>query len=285
MMTSHLFRLSAATIVLFLATLGESNAGDKIWEFQSLWSGPRRPLMDFTYGSGAVKQKLFAGSLADVGSVELKLGYRRDRPDIANVVRLDDRFVIFNYSASDLFGKSVAATDARSTMLRFGIGSRHGFAYDFKSTYLYPYSQTSMLWTKLDTKRPTDLSSPDLAILDRYEGILRFGAAAEGGLAFGFAEIVALRVGYEVCVLYPRHVLWQWLGSSAVAGAGIGAISHFGRDIVEASPTLGPILYALLRNAVAYGYYLLVRDNQYWPFKSETPMTTEAFKLGLTLTF
>jgi hypothetical protein len=242
-------------------------------------------MVDFSYGSGSVKQKLFAGSLADVGSVELTLGYRRDRPDIANVVRLDDRFVIFKYSASDLFGKSVAATDTRSTLLRFGIGSRHGFAYDFRSTYLYPYSQTSMLWTKLDTKRPADLSHPDMAILDRYEGTFRFGAAAEGGVAFGFAEIVALRVGYEVTVLYPRHVLWQWLGSSAVAGVGMGAISHFGRDIIEASPTLGPILYALLRNAVAYGYYLLVRDNQYWPFTSETPMTTEAFKLGLTLTF
>lgn len=285
MMTSQLFRLSAGAIVLFLTMLVESNAGEKIWEFQSPWSGPRSPMVDFSYGSGAVKQKLFAGNLADAGAVDLKLGYRRDHPEIANVVKLDDRFLIFNYSASDLFGKSVVATDVRSTLLRFGIGNRHGFAYDFKSTYLYPYSQTGMLWTKLDTKRPANLSSSDIAILDRYEGTFRFGATAEGGVAFGFAEVVALRVGYEVSVLYPRHVFWQWLGGSALAGVGIEAISHFGKDIIEASPALGPIFYALLRNAVAYGYYLLVRDNQYWPFKSETPMTTEALKFGLTLTF
>lgn len=285
MMTSRLFHLSAATIILFLTALAESKADDKIWEFQSLWSGPRRPMMDFTYGSGSVKQKLFMGNFADAGAVELKLGYSRGRPEFANVVRLDDKFVVFNYSASDLFGKSAAEADVRSTMLRFGIGSRHGFGYDFKSTYLYPYSQTSLLWTKLDTKRPTGLSSSDLAILDRYEGTFRFGAAAEGGLAFGFAEIVALRAGYEFSVIYPRHVFWPWLGSAALAGIGMEAISHFGRNIVEASPTVGPIIYALLRNALAYGYYLLVRDNQYWPFQSETPVTTEGFKFGITLTF
>jgi hypothetical protein len=280
---NRLFRLAAVAVV-FLG-LAESNAGEKIWEFQSLWSGPRRPMVDFSYGSEAVKQKLFFGNLADAGAAELKLGYRRDHPELANIVRLDDRFVIFKYSASDLFGKSVALTDARSTMLRLGFGSQHGFAYDFKSTYLYPYCQTSMLWTKIDSKRPAGLSGADMAILDRYEGSFRFGAAAEGGLTFGFAEIIALKVGYEFTAIYPRYVFWPSLGSSVLAGIGMGAISHFGRDIVEASPTVGPILYALLRNAVAYGYYLLVRDNQYWPFRSETPITTEGVKIGVTLAF
>jgi hypothetical protein len=276
---------AAALAVLFLTPLGASSAGEKIWEFQSLWSGPRQPIMDLAYGPGTVKHRLFAGVLADAPGAEVKLGYRRNRPEVANVVRLDDRFVIFNYAASDLFGKSTAPTDVRSTLLRFGFGSRHGYGYDFKSTYLFPYSQTSFLWTKLDTKRPADAAAADAAILDRYEGTFRFGATAEGGLAFGLADIAALRVGYEVSALYPRHVFWPALGSAIVAGVGMGAISHFGKDIVEASPAVGPVLYAVLRNAVALGYYLLIRDNQYWPFASETPLTTEALKVGVTLTF
>jgi len=285
MITSHFRRLVLGAIALSLITPLDLSAGGKIWEFNSLWSGHRKPMVDFTYGFGPVKQKLFLGNLADAGSVELKLGYARARPERENIVKLDEKFILFNYSASDLFGKSVAATDVRSTLLRLGTGTRSGFGYDFKSTYLYPYTQTSILWTKVTTNRPANLSASDMNILDRYEGTFRFGAAAEGGLAYGFADIVSLRVGYEVTVIYPRHVFWPWLGSAILVGVGMGAISHFGEDIVDASPTVGPILYSLLRSAFAYGYYLLVRDNQYWPFSSETPLTTQALKLGVTLTF
>jgi len=271
--------------IFSLLTTGKAYADEGWWEFRNIWDGPRKPVIDFTYGLGKVQQRLFQGTLADINQAELRLGYSRARPRYENIVDLDDKFLVFNYSASSLFGRSIPTGNIGSTVVRLGTGSHTGYAYDFGGSYLYPYHQTALLWTKLTTTRPSSLSGPDADILDRYEGTFRFGASTEGGIAFGLGDAIALHAGYEATVIYPRHVFWPWLGSYAIASIGVGAISHFGREIVDTSPTLGPIIYALLRSGLAYGYYIVVRDNQYWPFGSETPLTTESFKVGISLTF
>jgi len=285
MNTIALRRLSIAACLMPLLSTSEVRADEGSWGFRQIWDGPRKPVIELTSGTGVVRHRLFLGNLSGTNQAELKLGYSRAKPRYENIVDLDEKFVLFNYAASNLFGRAVAAEDVGSTMIRVGTGSRTGYAYDFGGSYLYPYHQTAMLWTKLTTTRPSGMSAADVEILDRYEGAFRFGASTESGVAFGVGDIVSLRVGYEASVLYPRHVFWPWLGSYALASIGVGAISGFGREIVDTSPTIGPILYALLRGGVAYGYYLLVRDNQYWPFGSETPLTTESFKVGISLTF
>ena len=285
-MSAPAYRRILSCIPLLLATtVVEARASEKVWEMMNVWMGHRKPMIDVTYGFGPVKQKLFQGTLSDVSMIDFKLGYFRTKPDSETPPGLDDKFVTFTYSASDLFRSSAGPEEVASTMLRFGFGTRGGYAYDFGSSYLYPYHQTSFLWTKLTTQRPAGLSAADTDILDRYEGSFRFGGSTEGGIAFGIGEVVALRFGYEAAVVYPRHVFWPWVGSFGIAAIGMGAITHFSQDIVKASPEFGPFLYALLRAGLAYGYYLTVRDNQYWPFDSETPLTTETFKFGVTFTF
>ncbi len=271
------------TIPLLLA--GQALAGGEPWEVQKIWDGPRKPEIDLMYGFGRVNQRLLQGTPADVGQLQINMGYMRARSHSPGIADLDEKLFLFDYATSTLFGKSVPAENIGSTLIRFGLGSRTGYAYDFGGSFLYPYHQTAITWTKVTTTRPAGLSANDTDILNRYEGTFRFGALTEGGLAYGFGDVVSIRAGYEASVIYPRHVFWPWLGSFLIAGIGVGAVSHFGDDIVEGSPTLGPIIYMLLRAGVAYGYFLTVRDNQYWPFSSETPMTTEAFKVGVSLTF
>jgi hypothetical protein len=242
-------------------------------------------MVELSYGVSSPRHRSFGGDLDRVGSLEVKLGYSRARPKIDNVADLSDKYLFFNYASSDLFGRVHGPAKVKSEISRFGFGGRGGYAYDFTTSYLYPYSQTSLQWARVNAGRPNGLSANDAATLDRYDGKFRFSASGEAGVAFGLAEIVAVRAGYEVMVIYPRHVLWPWAGSFGIALVGMGAISHFGEDIVEASPALGPILYTLLRSGVVFGYSLLVRDNQYWPFSSETPITADGFKFGITLTF
>jgi hypothetical protein len=260
-------------------------AGEKIWQIDPFWSGPRKPMVDLSYGVNSLRHRLFEGDLDGVGTIEVKLGFSRAWPEFGDVAHLSDRYLFFDYASSDLFGRALDRAKAKSEISRFGSGRRGGYAYDFTSSYLYPYTQTSLQWAKMNTGRPNGLSTTDAAILDRYEGSFRFSASAEAGVAFGFAQIVAIHAGYEVMAIYPRHVFWPWVGSYGIALVGMEAISHFGKDIIEASPALGPVLYTLLRGGLAYGYYMLVRDNQYWPFKSETPLTADGLRFGVTLTF
>ncbi len=282
---SPLYRRTMLLLLLSIPGIGQAMDDEKFWPIDKFWSGSRKPMVDFSYGVSSMRQKLFQGDLDQVGAVEIRLGFFKADPALANVARLTDRDIFFNYSAGDLFGRTPDPAKVKSEISRFGFGGREGYAYDFVTTSLYPYTRTALQWVKLSTGRPAGISANDAAILDRYEGTFRFSTSAEAGLAFGIGEIVSVRSGYEVMAIYPRHVFWPWVGSYGIAAIGMGAISHFGKDIVEASPTLGPVLYTLLRGGVAYGYYMLVRDNQYWPFRSETPLTSDGFRFGVTLTF
>ncbi len=281
------YRCKPLSLLIVFAVLGAypAVAGEEIWQVDRFWSGPRKPMLDLSYGVSSLRHRSFEGELDKVGEMEVRLGYSKAYPKVENVVDLSRKYFFFNYSSSKLFGRSPDPAKVTAEISRFGIGWSGGFAYDLKSSYLYPYTQTAFLWTKMNTGRPNGLSGNDLAILDRYEGSFRFGASAESGIAFGLEEIFSIRAGYEVTTIYPRHVFWPWVGSYGLALVGMGAISHFAEDIVEASPMLGPIIYMLLRGGLTYGYYLLVRDDQYWPFSSETPMTTDGFRFGVTLTF
>jgi hypothetical protein len=257
----------------------------EMWQIGRFWNGPKRPLIEMWFGNMQVKQKLFTGDLAGANSGGLRLGYYKAEPSVANLAEVTDKYLFFSYGKSELFGRAIPAGNTASTITRFGFGDRSGFAYDFGSTYLYPYSQNEFVWTQFNSHRPPGVHAGEADILDRYEGAIRFGAMMEGGLAFGLAETGHISVGYQAGAIYPRHVFWPWIGSYVVATLGVGAISRFAEEINEFSPTLGPVLYALLRSGLAYGYYLAVRDNQYWPFKSEAPLTTEGLTLGITLTF
>jgi hypothetical protein len=75
------------------------------------------------------------------------------------------------------------------------------------------------------------------------------------------------------------------LGSYTIIQIGMGMISAFGDDIVQASPTFGPIFYFLLKNGLAYGFYQGVKEKMNWPFNSETPLTIETYRIGLSFTF
>jgi hypothetical protein len=280
-------RRTMFTLSIFLAISGtcQALASDKFWQIDRFWTDPRKPMIDLSFGMSSLRHKLFQGDMDRVGGVEARLGFFHARPETAYVAFLRDRYLFFNYASSDLFGRTPEPGKVKSEMTRFGFGGRRGYGYDFTSSYLFPYTQTTFQWVKMTTGRPAGISENDAAILDRYEGSFRFSASAETGVAFGIGQVVSLHAGYEVMAVYPRYVFWPWLGSYGIALIGTDAISHFGDEIVKASPAVGPVLYTLLRGGLAYGYYMLVRDNQYWPFKSETPVTSDGFRFGVTLTF
>jgi hypothetical protein len=63
------------------------------------------------------------------------------------------------------------------------------------------------------------------------------------------------------------------------------AIDGFIHAIMKSSPTAGPIINFVLKNALAYGLYELRRENMNWPFNSAEPLLFDSFKAGFTFTF
>jgi hypothetical protein len=262
---------------------------DEKWnDFYSFkWDENTRPFLEGNYGYGIPRHKLFEGEFERYGALEGKLGYSRINKFYKFVLDLDERYLEGSYHARDLneFDSTVDTTNVRTEMLRFALGNRLGFGYDFWLLDVIPFQDSKFTFTKLSTERPSSLAPYDNEILERYEGSYRFGISTEGGFKVRVFKSISVIGSYEAAVIYPRVVFFKWLGGVIVQTFIVGGVSFFAEDIVDRSPLLGPIMYAVLRNAAAYGVYLGMRDKMNWPFNSETPLTHETFKLGVSFTF
>jgi len=180
-----------------------------------------------------------------------------------------------------------------SELLRFGFGKRNGYGYDFENVRILPYTQNGIVWSKLQMKDfPTaifpgitnDNAKDDTEILKRYDGSFRFGTLAEGGIQLEVGS-VSLNVGYEATVVFPRHMVWKHLGSYAIEMIGLNALDRFIDEVLDSSPAAGPIVNFLLKSGFTYAFYTLKKEKMNWPFKTETPLTYEMMKFGVTFTF
>ena len=258
------------------------------WDDLPEWSlKDFRPFVEGNYGLGIPRQKLFEGEFENFGLFEAKLGYSKVKVYKKFVLGMDERYFFGSYSNKEqnLMDSEADPGKVKTEMIHFGIGNRLGYGYKIGFISLLPYQQTHITWSKVTSERPEELSAEDLAILDRYEGDYHFGLSTEGGVKVELFKSVAVTAGYEAAAIYPRFVFFPWLGGIIVETFIVGGVSFFAESIVANSNVLGPLFYAILRNAAAYGIYLGLKDEMYWPVNSETPLTYETFKIGLTFTF
>jgi len=59
----------------------------------------------------------------------------------------------------------------------------------------------------------------------------------------------------------------------------------FSEEIVNSSEVLGPIIYFVLRNGLAYAFFAAMKDKGNWPFSSEKPLAVESFRLSAMIAF
>jgi hypothetical protein len=86
-------------------------------------------------------------------------------------------------------------------------------------------------------------------------------------------------------IAYPRIVFPEWIGSYLLMAGSLIAISTFSEDIVSSSEILGPVLYFILRNGLAYAFFAAMKDKMHWPFPSESPLAVESFRVSAMIIF
>ena len=276
---------------LGLEVLGQSPQSGADFEeaFGFPWAQGARPYIEGSFGLGFPRHKKFEGDFSRLGTGELRLGYSNIKPykDKKATLDLDELYVFGGYFTQDLdiFESEASSDETLLKITRFGVGNRLGFGYKIWFLGILPFNEVAFNFTRIDSERLENISDNDRDILDRYEGSYRFGVSTTGGVNFQLFKSLSAVVSYDASVIYPRVVFFPWLGSVIVQTFIVGGVSRFAQDIVDRSPLLGPIMYAVLRNAAAYGVYLGMRQYQYWPFKSETPLTHESLKIGFSITF
>ena len=295
-----MFRIISMVIIFILTILASINYSqtnttpapgddqDPDGEVTAEWSlKDFRPFIEGNYGLGIPRQKLFEGEFENYGLLDAKLGYSKISVYKEFVLEMDERYVFGSYSNKEqnYLDSEADPEKVKTEMIRFGFGNRLGYGYKIGFISLLPYQQSQIAWSKVTSERPAGLSTADVNILDRYEGQYHFGLSTEGGVKIELFKSIAVTAGYEAAVIYPRFIFFPWLGGIIVETFIVGGVSFFAEDIVDNSNVLGPLFYAILRNGVAYGVYLGLKDEMYWPVNSETPLTHETFKFGLSFTF
>jgi len=278
------------------STDGESRKNHKWnwkfdWDFDSYENTDRRPMIEINYGVGFPKHEKMVHSLSKIGNAEIKIGFSRisnydEDSDQSIINELNDNYFFASKLSSTLLTQKVKDSDFASDLIRFGFGRRTGYGYNAGSVYIIPYHTDAFLWSKLKSIDKSILTSPaDFIVARRYLNNYRFSSLAEAGIKFEIAQTISFDASHETAVVFPRYQIWKHLGSVAIEMAGYGMIDNFVDKIFDRSPAAVPVVDFLLKNGLAYSLYLLKKENMNWPFNTETPLTYETFKLGVTFLF
>ncbi len=263
------------------------------WEFHG------RPFIEVNYGLGTANHDKLVSKFADVGAAELKMGYSTQESFMEDyIVDFHDNYSFVSKTASDLKSNSAKLGDMKSEMWRFGFANRKGYGYKFGGVSILPYHGRGFAWSKLDMKdypanffllvspkMSLDDATSDTDILNRFHDAFRFGTVSEGGIKIDFASSVSLDVAYEAAVIFPRYLFWKHAGSFIIEEASMGLLNHFIDKVADSSPYAGPIVNFLLKNGLSYAFFSLKKANMNWPFATESPLTYETVKFGMTFTF
>lgn len=260
-----------------------TTGGTSMWSF--LTEGDFKPIIEGSYGYGLFDHKLFNADLPAAGVLGMKIGFREIRPFKSWGVKLDERFITGGYAKSTVPPGKKGSGGMDGEWWRVGPGQRSGYGWAIGHQSVIPYHQYAFTYLEPKFTNAGSLGSEDSALVARAMGDGRLSMSTEGGATVELFSSLSASAGYEASIIYTRLVFPQWICSYLLLGSSVAIMSTFAEQIVSTSPFLGPILYFVLRNAVAYGFFYLFRSDMNWPFPSETPFMTHTFKIDVSLKF
>ena len=267
------------------AQLGRWGDGEGSDLANEIRRGRFTPFIEANWGVAQPGYQGLAQSFASLGVAELKFGFTALDSVRRGVSSLDERYAFGSYFAEDVSPMTPEEGDINTKLGRFGVGNRLGYGWGGKVLTIEMYNQNSINWNSVEAVNYEDLDAESQAVFDRYGDTLRYGQLFEAGVKVNVFRTLSVTAGVEGAIIFPRTVFWEWAGSAALYSAVQGAVQFFTAEITKSSSLLGPLLNFGLKSAVSAAYYYVSRDDMNWPFDSETPLTMESAKLGLTLDF
>jgi hypothetical protein len=172
-------------------------------------------------------------------------------------------------------------------MWRFGLFNTEGYGYKLgERNFLVLTYSNSLNWSKMEVDNLTSFTdSTDINRLSRFTEQFRFGTSFASGVSFILARSVSLDVNYERSIVFPGHKFWYWLGSEAIELVSHALLDEFIEKVLHSSPSVTPIVNAILKGGLSFGIYELRKTNMNWPFKTEAPLFNDGVRIGLTFMF
>ncbi len=242
----------------------------------------KAPSVGIVGGLGRLGREGLQQQLQSPGVVDLQLGMAELTPmrRIPALVEYARWFVAIEMGSSALgLGSERDALPQR--WWRFGLVQERGYGYRLgdRSSLLLTHGGGAY-WTVLELPGavPQELGS--------FHRRLRFGAGRGGAVVLQFSPLMGAGISFERAVVFPAHLVWKHLGSSALENVGHLLIGEFVRRILQArTPAAAPIVSFVLHNGFAIGWYELLRGRMNWPFASAAPLRSDVVRLHLQWLF
>jgi len=267
------------------AALSQFDSSDWTRDVRDFWQ--RKPAASISYGITNVSWRALNFSIPNPGIGELRLGRIRQERDDDSTRLVSNRYDFLSLvSISHALGAGALEGDANLTIWRLGLGHHTGHGYELGPSSaehaLLFYTGDRIDWSLLKVRNKPALPA-DSALLALYENTFRFGISMEAGAGFQVTKEFEITVAYEREVVYRRCQFGKWLGSVVTEGAGQWVVDHILRPIRHWSPQTAPVIRFLLKNGLSFAFYQLRRDQMFFPFSSESPLSDDSFTVGMTV--
>jgi len=254
------------------------------------WTSGSKDFIELSYGLGELKHKNLQTKFNSPILVEIKLGRRILKPiQRYKLIQVTDNYLFTSYIKDNI--QSVNNTSKISSEIwRFGVGHRKGYGYDFGSFAILPYYQMGLVMNKINLNLPNQdnyiIPPDDIPILNNFENKLKFGTTNIGGVDFRVSSLLGIGVSYETAIIFPYYKVWKQFGSFIIETFSQTGIDFLMKGvIIKSMPEVAPVLYFILKNGLSYFFFTLKQENMNWPFDTVPPLTFEALKFNLNISF
>lgn len=256
----------------------------------------RSPRLQLTYGTLDIQRKGLQGNLTQITNYGASVGMEDARTirSSAGIIRYQNNGVFFNYGAAKPIEGFTAIDDsilnAASTSMNiysFGFIDESGYGYKLgEGSALKFLVGKNSIWSSVDALSfDASINGDARQTVRDFTGSIRFGATMNPTVELQVIKPLSLRASYSWTQIYPRHMFWYWAGSELIEGIADGIVMASVKAFGKASPASLPIMNFVLRNAVAYGFKTLRKNQMNWPFETAAPMNITGWNVGISLNF
>lgn len=247
------------------------------------------PSININYGLNQVnyERKIFTSDINNNGIYEITFGSTSLNKSEASLVEYENDYLSFavaqkkfNYNKNGTVDNTV---DLKH--IKLGLTFADGYGWDLGSNlYFVFYHSSGINWNHLKFYE-SNADTASLMLSKVFGKQIRYGRGFSGGMRIFLMKGIALNAEYEQFMTFPRHLFWKDAGAWLIEASAQGLADIFINKIIDNAPNYAPIMHFLLKNGISLGFYELYKEKMYWPFKSNPPLMTKSYKVGLEFIF
>jgi len=256
--------------------------------FENYYSKPdnieNQNFLNFNYGLSffdSYKEANFSNHY----SLEANYGFFRidDNTKMQNISRFAQDYAFLGNISTNFKTFDNISSGIDTDIWRFGFGISDGFVYNFgENSNFYLTHSSDWIWSRIDFIQDESILNKSLI---EFNEKFKFGNRFHGGIRMQLYKGFNADIEYEHTLVYPAHVVPQWLGMWLFDNFAQRWFDYFEPEFVSIFGRQYPWVRFIYKNGLSYLLYEARTEKMFFPFESASPLSLKAYKIGITFIF